>query len=218
MSHKEKPNLIANVFDDWAESGRADRMAEGHQFAATHAFDYLDVQADMSVLDIGCGLGYAVRWAASVDPTVSALGIDLAPNMIKKASALSTELPGATFRSGQFPEVVHGIEFDRIFSVEALYYMPNLDIALEAVVASLKPGGKFVTVIDHYFENDACHDWHEMVGVPLVLWSIEEWTAGLSRAGLEAIGAQQLRHPSTEQADDWQQSCGSLILWGMRPV
>ena len=203
---------VAKVFDSWATSGRAQTMADGHVVGATRGFELLSIKADQDVLDIGCGLGYAVRWAAGVSPSVRALGVDVSATMIDKARALSVDLDNADFVCGTFPEVVSARQFHRIFSVEALYYVPDLAGVLRAVHESLRPGGRFVTVIDHYRENLACHDWSQMVGVPLVLWSIEQWCQQLHRIGFVDVSAEQIKHPCSNTTQTWQVEHGSLIL------
>ena len=205
-------NNVAKVFDSWAKSGRAQTMADGHVVGATRGFELLNVEAGHEVLDIGCGLGYAVRWAGEVSSRVRALGVDVSATMIEKARTLSADAVNTDFACGPFPEVVSTRRFDRIFSVEALYYVPDLAGVLTAVYEHLKPGGRFVTVIDHYRENPACHDWSQMVGVPLVLWSIEEWCAHLRQAGFVDVCAEQIQHPPSSTTQPWQEEHGSLIL------
>lgn len=207
---------VAKVFDSWAKSGRAQTMADGHVVGATRAFEVLDVEAGHQVLDIGCGLGYAVRWAGAVSSSVRALGVDVSATMIDKARSLSAELRNTEFACGTFPEVVATRRFDRIFSVEALYYVPDLRGVLGSVHQSLRPGGRFVTVIDHYTENPACHDWSQMVGVPLVLWSIEQWCEQLRQIGFVDVNAEQVKHPPSETTQTWQEEHGSLILSARR--
>ena len=214
---KHSHQKIGEVFDHWASTDRAQKMADGHQFGAQYAFRLLDVGPQDRYLDIGCGLGYSVRWAAHVSSEVQALGVDISGTMVEEARRLSADLPNATFRQGYFPSVLAGETFHRIFSVEALYYLPDLTVALQQVFEHLRADGRFVTVIDYYRENEGCHDWVDRVGVPLVLWSIDEWTNGLSKAGFVNISAEQRRHPKTPETTAWQQMYGSLILCADRP-
>ena len=168
-------------------------MADGHQFGAQYAFRLLDVGPQDRYLDIGCGLAI---WAlgAHVSSEVQALGVDISGTMVEEARRLSADLPNATFRQGYFPSVLAKETFHRLFSVEALYYLPDLTVALQQVFEHLRADGRFVTVIDYYRENEGCHDWVDRVGVPLVLWSIDEWTNGLSKASFVNISAEQRRH------------------------
>ena len=48
----------ATEFDQWALSGRAESMAEGHKGALFQAIDAWDFNAQHACLDIGCGNGY----------------------------------------------------------------------------------------------------------------------------------------------------------------
>ena len=50
---------VQAVFDDWAETGRGDTMAQGHDFAARVALKRLKISANQRFLDIGCGIGYS---------------------------------------------------------------------------------------------------------------------------------------------------------------
>lgn len=209
---------VADVFDGWAKSGRAQTMADGHAVGATRGFELLTIEPGHQVLDIGCGLGYAVRWASGLSSSVSALGVDVSPTMIEQARLLSTEFPNSEFICGEFPEVVQGRRFDRIFSVEALYYVPDLVGVLTAVYKHLEPGGRFVTVIDHYQENTACHNWTDMVGVPLVLWSISEWCDTLRLTGFADVTAERVKHPPSSSTQPWQEEQGSLILKATRSI
>ena len=208
------PKTIDEVFDAWALSGRAETMTAGHAFPASTAFERLSVRPGHRFLDIGCGLGYAVRWAASLDASVKATGVDLSANMIAASQAAAVGLPNATFLQGEFPTCIQGQTFDRVFSVEALYYYADLQQAIEAVFVHLAPGGRFVTVIDHYEENPACHSWSEMVEVPLVLWSMSEWEVSLKKAGFSTVTVTQLPHPKTPETAEWQEVHGSLIISG----
>ena len=210
MTHSN--DNIAEVFDDWAATHRAQQMADGHQFAAKDAFVRLDVKPGQRCLDIGCGLGYSVRWAAAVDASVHAIGVDVSKTMVTKARSASALVPNAQFFHGIFPDVVSKKQFDRIFSVEALYYLPDLQQALRDVFEHLAAGGRFVTVIDYYEENKGCHNWSKRVGVPLVMWSIEQWVKGMSEAGFIDVESFQLLHPPNDGPPSWQQKFGTLII------
>ena len=137
--------------------------------------------------------------------------------VFQQARRLATGVENATFDDAGFPDGVKNRYFDHIFSVEALYYSTDLERTLGEVYAHLKPGGHFVTVIDHYLENTESHHWHTTVGVPLILWSIEDWLQALCSTGLEQVGSEQLKHPQNDQEASWQQHVGSLILWGRKP-
>jgi SAM-dependent methyltransferase len=193
---------VRAVFDDWALRGRAEGMEHGHGPVARRAFEQLDLQPNGRYLDIGCGNGYTVRWAAATAPEGRAIGIDIAPEMIRRAKELSADFPNAEFFLETFPE--HHLpraSFDAVFSMEVLYYLPSLSAALEEIVQLLKPGGRFASVVDFYQENEASHSWPDDVGVAMRLLSAAEWRAVFEAAGLTAVEQSRVTVPEEEASE-----------------
>lgn len=210
---------VATVFDDWAARGRAEGMERGHAHAAKAGFDMLAVGADSRYLDIGCGNGYSVRWAATVAPTVRAVGIDVSSKMIERARSQSSQLPNCEFLCGAFPtSELAAASFDCIFSMEVFYYVADVAAAIADVTRLLAPGGRFVCIVDHYAENQASHSWGPDMNLELHLESEAEWRALFAGAGLAAIDQRRVRADSVAgQEDTWKQIEGSLLTSGVRP-
>jgi arsenite methyltransferase len=211
---------VRDVFDEWAENGRARGMEQGHGLAARRAFEALDLAPGQHFLDIGCGSGYVVRWAAQVAPSVDALGLDVSAQMIALARSSTSGLPNARFRRTSFP---HGDlepeHFDAIFSMEAFYYLPDLAAGLSAVRDLLVDGGRFACVVDYYGENAASHRWPDELGVAMHLLSAAEWRAAFEDAGLEVLRQERLRAPFVPGALlTWKHTEGSLLTLGRRPA
>lgn len=210
---------VRDVFDEWAQNGRAEGMERGHGPIARQAFDALEVSAGERFLDIGCGNGYAVRWAAQVAPSVNALGLDVATQMIALARDSTIGLPNARFRRGGFPmtELPQG-QFHAVLSVEAFYYLPDVAAGLRAVHALLAPGGRFGCVVDHYAENPASHSWSTDLGVPMHLLSGEEWQQLFVDAGFAPVQQRHLRESLVPgQRSTWKHTQGSLFTLAIRP-
>ena len=206
---------VRAVFDDWALRGRAEGMEHGHGPIARRAFEQLHLTSDSRYLDIGCGNGYTVRWAAEAAPEGRAIGIDVAPEMIRRAKELSADLPNAEFHLATFPE--HRLprgSFDAIFSMEVLYYLPSLPKALEEIARLLTRGGRFACVVDFYRENEASHSWPDDVGVAMRLLSAAEWKAAFEAAGLKVIEQTQITVPAEEASEEWKTTVGSLLTVG----
>ena len=147
----------------------------------------------MRFLDLGCGNGYVVRWAAGIAADVLAVGVDVSQEMIENARELSADLANARFTCGPFPLVELGsCAFDAIFSMEVFYYLPDLDAGLDEVRRLLAPGGRFVCVVDFYMENPESHSWPEELGLTLQLRSETEWAAAFERAGLHVVDQARL--------------------------
>ncbi|MDJ0521765.1 MAG: methyltransferase domain-containing protein [Planctomycetota bacterium] len=208
---------VRDVFDDWADRGRAEGMESGHGFAARQGFDRLELTTGAHYLDVGCGNGYTVRWASDVVGAEGrAVGIDLSPNMIERARELSAGLPNVQFHEAAFPE--HPLPrgaFAGIFSMEVLYYLPDTAGALHEIARLLQPGGRFACVVDYYRENEESHTWPDDLGVAMNLLSMAAWRGAFEEAGLTVIEQTCLQYPLEEGKEPgWKQTQGSLLTVG----
>ncbi|MDJ0973008.1 MAG: class I SAM-dependent methyltransferase [Planctomycetota bacterium] len=211
---------VRDIFDDWARRGRAEGMETGHGPSARAGIEHLDLGEGSHYLDIGCGNGYTLRWvSAGVGADGRAVGIDVAPAMVERARALSSAFENVEVLLTAFP--AHPFEagtFDGIFSMEVLYYLPDLPGALAEIRQLLKPGGRFACVVDYYAENPESHDWPEQLGCDMALLSEAEWGAAFEAAGLEVVAQERVRYPLAEGAEPgWKQTIGSLLTVGQRP-
>lgn len=213
----ERVAQAGSLFDEWADAGKGEGMARAHEPVARRVFDALPLPRDGRYLDIGCGTGYTVRWAAERMPDGRAAGLDVSSQMIARAQTLSAEHSNAEFIEGPFPaaDLSEG-SFDAIFSMEVFYYLPDMDAALKAVAGLLKPGGTFACVVDYYRENEASHGWPEDVGVAMTLLSRSEWRRSFERAGLVRVRQEQMTVPTDEASQGWHATVGSLVTVGER--
>ena len=209
---------VQHVFDDWALRGRAEGMEASHAPFVRPAFERLALAPDAWYLDIGCGNGYTVRWAAQVAPDGKAVGIDLSSEMITLSRTLSADVPNAEFYEGAFPE--HDLprdRFDAILSMEVFYYLPDMAAALEETRRLLRPGGRFACMVDFYAENEISHSWPDDVGVEMTLLNETGWRTALEGAGFTAIEQHRVRLPPEEASEPWKATEGSLLTLGRRP-
>jgi len=212
---------VRAVFDDWAARGRAEGMESGHAFAARQGLDRLALSAGAHYLDVGCGNGYTVRWASEVvGPDGFAVGLDVSPGMIERAREAAAGLDNVHFHVAAFPE--HPLPrgaFRGIFSMEVLYYLPDLAGALREIVRLLEPGGRFACVVDYYRENEASHGWPQDLGVAMNLLGMAGWRAAFEASGLEVVEQTCLLLPQTAGQDPtWKHTQGSLLTVGARPA
>ncbi len=99
---------------------------------------------DGRLLDLGCGSGRALAQLALRRPDVSAVGVDLAPNMLARAGELLAE-QGIGDRVdlveadiSELPEGVVRSDWDAVSCVWTLHHLPNpatLDAALSQIAA-----------------------------------------------------------------------------------
>jgi SAM-dependent methyltransferase len=137
--------------------------------------------------------------------------------MIDLARRLSVGRPNVEFAVASFPDT--GLpegRFDAILSFEVLYYLPDLDAALESVHRLVAPGGRFACVVDYYLENEASHSWPDDLGLAMTLLDEAGWAAAFRRAGFEPIEQDRLRVPPESASFPWKVTEGSLLTLGVR--
>lgn len=206
---------VQSVFDDWARRGRAEGMESGHGPAARQGFSALQLPAAGRYLDVGCGNGYTVRWAAQAMPQGQAHGIDISAEMIKRAQEQSREYSNAQFDCTPFPDQILEAGFDGIFSMEVFYYLPDLSAGLARVKELLAPSGRFACVVDYYEENSASHGWPEQMDLSMHLLSAAGWQSAFEDAGLRVLQQSRLKLSPADTKDDWKVSEGSLFTLGI---
>lgn len=214
--HSQK---VETIFDSWADNGRAEGMQEGHSVAAKQAFEHLELRAGQRYLDVGCGNGYTVRWAAAVDPTVQAYGVDLSPNMVARARKQSKDYKNARFIHGPYPiRELRARSFDAILSMEVFYYFENLEWALISTLRLLKPAGLFACVVDFYEENTASHGWPGDLGVQMKLLSADGWQQAMTDVGFEVLEQRRIKATDSQATNaSWKQTEGSLLTLARAP-
>lgn len=179
---------VIATFDTWARNGRDSGMEEGHGDVVRQVIEGMQVAPGERVLDLGCGNGWATRLLARTNAGVQAIGVDVAPQMIARADELHSFTIRARYDLGDFEALdFPDAHFDRIFSMEALYYARDLDKALAEACRVLKPGGRADIVVDHYAESPGTADWGERMGLDLHFKSEEDWKAAFTRAGFGEV-------------------------------
>ncbi len=79
-----------DVFGEWAEEGKDEKMAKHHAFAVNDMLEYAlgeraNIGKNFSFLDLGCGNGWVVGSVAEYKLCERSVGIDGAKKMIEKA-------------------------------------------------------------------------------------------------------------------------------------
>ena len=229
MSHEK----IAATFDEWARTGKDAGMEDGHGDVVRQVLESLEVNSSDRILDLGCGNGWATRALAKLGPGTSAIGVDASPEMIRRAESLHSFTIRARYERMHFEALdFKDAHFDRAFSMEALYYAPDLDRALSELARVLKPGARADLVINCFREHELSRRWSELLGVPMHCLPEAEWLERLARAGFREIESERVldsRGPGDESAFEpsrwvptWSDAvashaAGSLWLRAVRP-
>jgi SAM-dependent methyltransferase len=113
------------------------------------------------VLDLGCGMGWFCRWAASSSTSADGnadkvIGIDVSDNMLARATEFDKEKTSKggnsvlSYRQADLETLeLSETAFDVVFSSLTFHYLSNLRELVKEVYNSLKPGGVFVFSVEH---------------------------------------------------------------------
>lgn len=184
---------ISAVFDEWAGNGRDVSMESGHGDVVEQVVGRLGIGPGQQILDLGCGNGWATRLLAKSAAGTGAVGVDASPAMIARAE----ELHSFTIRARYEVMSFHALDlkdgqFDRAFSMEAIYYAPDVDAALSEVARVVKAGGRVDLLLDFYEGRPAVGGWPEGVGLPMHTASEARWLEHLVAAGFSDPTAERV--------------------------
>jgi SAM-dependent methyltransferase len=129
-------------------------MNARHSSVTDWGLSHLPVQAQFSILDVGCGGGRTVQKLAAMAPAGVVHGVDYSPASVDVARRLNAGLIAAGRVQIQQASVsalpFADATFDAVTAVETHYYWPNLADDLREVRRVLKPGGQLVIIAETY--------------------------------------------------------------------
>jgi SAM-dependent methyltransferase len=195
------------VFAGWATDGQAEEMGDEHGPAMRLALAGMDLARGERVVDLGCGNGWATRLIAGLTGAET-LGVDGGVEMVARARRLSTGAANVAFVQAPFGALpVADGAFDRIISMEALYYAPDLAAAISEIHRVLRPGGRAEIMVDCFAENAVSERWPALLEVFMHRLGARQWEAAFGGAGFEPVTTERLRPapgPESEfEASDW---------------
>ena len=197
-----------DLFSEWAASGRDEGMEKGHTASVEAMLEAVlpNLNPGFNAIDVGCGNGWVVRRLNGLEACQHASGVDGAVTMIDKAKAID---PEGDYTLAMLPEWHPEAPVDLVHSMEVLYYLQDPMGFLHTLRnAWLNDDGWAVIGVDHYAENEACHDWSGSLNVHMAMHSMDAWVDGMNDAGFRNVKAFQ-----TGAKDGW---AGTLVLMGQK--
>lgn len=186
-----------------------------------------------TVLDVGCGTGAVLVAACEpVGPTGHLMGIDLAEGMVERARRAVRELAlenvQVTIGDAEAPPTAPD-SIDAIVASLVLFFLPNIDLALDAYAQTLVTGG---TLAFSTFVGD--DDWTPLdqllqTFTPPTPAQPERWFEGPSgiRSILQAHGfsnvsiddvIHHVEFPDLGSFHEWTWSTGWRATWSAIPA
>lgn len=170
------------LFDGWAESGRGERMAAGHERLAARAIRALELDSSSRLIDLGCGVGRALE-AAHAQSGCALAGVDASAAMIARAQE---RLPDAELYAAPVSALPFAAgSFTHALSVEAIYYFEDPLQALRELRRVLEPGAPVALALELFRENEGSQAWIEALSIPVHLLSADAWCERLAAAGFQ---------------------------------
>jgi len=193
MTKNSAEHHLREEFNRWAEAGRGDAMEEHHLPIVGPMLALMEFNPQDRVLDVGCGTGWLVRRIAPQVRTGLAAGIDVSSAMVRRAETRSAELPNVAFACGGVDAIPwESSFFNTVLSVESAYYWPDPAQGLREIFRVLTPGGSAWILINYYRDNPHCHQWGELLQVPIHLFTAEEWQELFRQAGFHAVSHRRI--------------------------
>ena len=120
-------NINIKTFNKWALLNKDKGMERGHASSVSKMFEIITNQTSIidrsfNFLDLGCGNGWVVRKILENKKCTYALGVDGAPEMIKKAKNCDSvgQYINVNIEKWSFNK-----KYDIIFSMETFYYFKD---------------------------------------------------------------------------------------------
>lgn len=159
----------------------------------------IDVDAESTVLDLGCGCGAIAAHIGELRGCTM-YGINIERSQIEKARK-NPLLANSQF-CFQVGDFNHALDFedgifDAVYNVQALTYATDLDFTLKQAFRILKPGGKIVindvAALDNYDRGNERHKrlvqhTRELTGFG-GLWHYKYWEEAFEKAGFDLISS-----------------------------
>ncbi|TAM80397.1 MAG: class I SAM-dependent methyltransferase [Acidobacteria bacterium] len=221
---------VRNEFNQWAAAGRGEEMEDHHLPITEPVLQLMDLKPDDRLLDVGCGSGWLCRRIARLVPEGQVVGIDISPEMVRRALATIGGYANLNFMEGTADRVPCESEsFSKIISVESAYYWPDPAACLRDMFRVLAKGGNAWILINYYLENQYAHQWGPIVNIPTHLLSADQWMALYCDAGFVDVQFRQIPDPTpvadtytgrwfrdAEQMRKFHQ-VGALLVYGTKP-
>jgi ubiquinone/menaquinone biosynthesis C-methylase UbiE len=144
------------------------------------------------LLDIACGTGWAVRYAASLTRGRGEFyGVDISSGMIKQAEAGSPSYPNVHFCKSKVEKLPFENDFfDFIISSNAFHHFSNPEKALREAHRVLKPKGRIYildTTADNFFMRMMDVLSRKLEPAHVKLYSTREFHTLFENAGLRYV-------------------------------
>ncbi len=194
------------VFSNWVDNGKDEGMEKNHFKPVMKMIDLFDTNSEFTCIDAGCGNGWLVNYLSKMNNCKKSIGVDGSSKMIIKAKKHSNN----EFYCSDLLKWKPKNKVDVVFSMEVFYYFKRPRILIQHIFDNwIKKDGKLIMGIDHYYENEECHEWKKQINVDTMeLIKINEWKNFFKKSGFKNVKEYQF-YPKK----NWK---GTLVVEGSK--
>jgi ubiquinone/menaquinone biosynthesis C-methylase UbiE len=152
--HEEALKEIARQLrQPHGEQGKeiGERMNKGNQLMNLLTINMLDTHANDVILEIGMGNGFFVRDILALAPAIHYIGCDFSEEMVRAAIFHNQEFinnhQAKFFLASADSLPFEAPTFNKVFTVNTLYFWENPPLVFNEIKRVLKPEGKLVIAI-----------------------------------------------------------------------
>lgn len=137
-----------------------EKMNEGNLHINLNTFEALHLTTGDNILEIGMGNGYFVKNILSADNSIKYTGCDFSEIMVDEARKRNEKFVAngqAEFHNADANELpFDSVSFDKVFSINTIYFWDNPQIVLAEIWRVLKPKGQVTisvrpkSIMEHY--------------------------------------------------------------------
>jgi ubiquinone/menaquinone biosynthesis C-methylase UbiE len=139
----DRKDAAKRKFDRWAGRYERDWRSRFNAKPQQEALAALELRSGDRFLDVGCGGGAAVRAAAAT--AERAVGVDISPEMIRRAHALAEGLPNVEFVLGDSEALPFAdASFTALLCTASFHHYPNPRQAVAEMARVLETDGRLV--------------------------------------------------------------------------
>ena len=149
-----------------------EKMVWQHKPETLWTIDLLDIQPGDTILELGCGSGYAMKLILEKNIADKVVGLDISPVVIRSAAirnkkALQNEK--AKLVQGNVKNLPFEDEhFEKVFSIHVIYFWDDLAATITEIVRVLKPGGDCILTLYNGKEEEKWEGINSMVEDQLI--------------------------------------------------
>ena len=149
-----------------------EKMVKQHRPETLWTIKQLKLNQDESILEIGCGAGYAMKLLLEHKAVSQVVGLDISKSILRsakirnryeigkgRAKLLQSDANHLTFQDGYFTNV---------FSIHSVYFWDSLPETISEINRILKPGGTIIITLCNGKNGETFNNIKDMLEMQLI--------------------------------------------------